>query len=260
MKKTNGKKWNKGYGLRGGVAAVALMGFVYLASTLSVSAQTAPVASNAPVAEIAPTNPVVAPVEAAPTNPVPAGQPQAMTNVTPVGTPTPPDATLPQPAVQENAAPPEIDDTVLLATADAKRHVRDGSLMADDNFPTLFFTAWQHALLQEAKIGFLGSRTGGGGGNVEQAKKDPGIREVSLGGIAFSNTARWTVWLNGVRVTPSAFPQQVLDIKVTQNYIDLKWFDEYTNKIYPIRLRPQERFNLDSRIFLPGAGVDKSAM
>jgi hypothetical protein len=46
-----------------------------------------------------------------------------------------------------------------------------------------------------------------------------------------------------------------MDIKVSRAYIDLKWFDGYTNKIYPIRLRPQERFNLDSRIFLPGTGA-----
>jgi hypothetical protein len=179
-----------------------------------------------------------------------------------VGTPTAPDQVPSQSPADGGAAPAahESDDTVLLATADAKRHVRDGSLMADENFPTLFFTAWQHALLQEAKIGFLGSRSGGGSSNAEQAQKDPGIREVSLGGIAFANSAQWTVWLNGVRVTPNAFPQQVLDIKVTQNYIDLKWFDNYTNKIYPIRLRPQERFNLDSRIFLPGAGVENGAM
>ena len=248
MKKKTDKKLNKGYKLRGGVAIIALMGVVYLASQDLVFAQNAdgPVTSG-PVAE------------AAPTNAVP-GQPQATASVTPVGAPTPPDATAPQ--VQSDAAAiaavPEIDDTVLLTTADAKRHVRDGSLMADDNFPTLFFTAWQHALLQEAKIGFIGSRTSGGGGaGVEQSQKDPGIREVSLGGIAFANGAKWTVWLNGVRVTPDAFPQQVLDLKVTQNYIDLKWFDNYTNRIYPIRLRPQERFNLDSRIFLPGAGVDK---
>lgn len=262
MKKTAGNKQNKKYGLRSGAAAIALMGCICLVTSISVSAQT-PAPAQAPAAELAPTNPVVsAPAADAPTNPIPTGQPQATASVTPIGTPTPPDAA-PQSATQENAAAaavPEIDDTVLLATADAKRHVRDGSLMADDNFPTLFFTAWQHALLQEAKIGFLGSRTASGNSNAEQAKKDPGIREVSLGGIAFANAAKWTVWLNGVRVTPNAFPQQVLDIKVTQNYIDLKWFDEYTNKIYPIRLRPQERFNLDSRIFLPGAGVDKSAM
>lgn len=243
MTKKIDKKLNKGYKLRGGVAVVALMGVIYLASQDLVFAQNA----DGPVAAAAPTNPV-------------SEQPQATTSVTPVETPAGPDAIPPQ--VQSDAAAiatvPEIDDTVLLATADAKRHVRDGSLMADDNFPTLFFTAWQHALLQEAKIGFIGSRTSGGGGaGVEQSKKDPGIREVSLGGIAFANAAKWTVWLNGVRVTPDAFPQQVLDLKVTQNYIDLKWFDNYTNRIYPIRLRPQERFNLDSRIFLPGAGVDK---
>ncbi|MDB5490515.1 MAG: hypothetical protein JWO78_364 [Micavibrio sp.] len=260
MTKKKGEKLNTGYRLRNSVAAVALTGMVSLMTANLVLAQGAPDPALAPVTSapaIAPTNPVTAPL-----NPAQDGAPQATANVTPVGTPTPPNAAPAQPGAGPDAAAaaPGVDDTILLATADAKRRVRDGSVMADDNFPTLFFTAWQHALLQEAKIGFIGSRTGGGNSNAEQAKKDPGIREVSLGGIAFANAAKWTVWLNGVRVTPSAFPQQVLDIKVTQNYIDLKWFDNYTNKIYPIRLRPQERFNLDTRIFLPGAGVDKGAM
>ena len=148
-----------------------------------------------------------------------------------------------------------LDETVLLATAEAKSHVRDSSLLPE-SLTTLFFTAWQHALLQEAKIGFNTSlaASGPGGASGSATGRAPGLREISLGGIAFADTSKWTVWLNGVRVTPNAIPSEVLDIKVSRAYIDLKWFDGYTNKIYPIRLRPQERFNLDSRIFLPGSG------
>jgi hypothetical protein len=32
----------------------------------------------------------------------------------------------------------------------------------------------------------------------------------------------------------------------------MKWFDEYTNQVFPIRLRPHQRFNIDARMFLPG--------
>lgn len=143
----------------------------------------------------------------------------------------------------------------LLGISAAKQNVRDATV-TPESVNTLFFTAWQHALLQDAKIGFktalpMGSATSGG----SAVGRDPGIREIALGGIAFSSDSRWTVWLNGVRITPDAIPQAVMDIKVSRHHIDLKWFDGYTNKIYPIRLRPQERFNLDSRIFLPGTGA-----
>ncbi|MBI2235049.1 MAG: hypothetical protein HYU57_08750 [Micavibrio aeruginosavorus] len=149
------------------------------------------------------------------------------------------------------------DNTELLAIADAKSRLREGSVAPDPD-QTLFFTAWQHSLLQEAKIGFTTRRPNPGEVAISQnpnAPRDPGIRELTLGGIAFGDAGKWTVWLNGVRVTPEAIPDQVMDIKVSRAYIDLKWFDRYTNKIYPVRLRPHERFNLDSRIFLPGTGT-----
>lgn len=149
-----------------------------------------------------------------------------------------------------------VDNTALLAIASAKQQVRDASVTPEE-VTTLFFTAWQHALLQEAKIGFETAlpQPGAVASSSSGAPRDPGIREIALGGIAFYNPDRWTVWLNGVRITPEAIPEAVMDIKVSRAYIDLKWFDGYTNKIYPIRLRPQERFNLDSRIFLPGTGA-----
>lgn len=144
-----------------------------------------------------------------------------------------------------------LDETTLLATAASKSQVRDASVQPE-SLTSLFFTAWQHALLQEAKIGFNTNLVSSGTGDGDPARRDPGLREISLGGIAFTGSEKWTVWLNGVRVTPTAIPAQILDIKVSRAYVDVKWFDGYTNKIYPIRLRPQERFNLDTRIFLPG--------
>lgn len=253
----------KNLNFNGKITALAVAGLVTLFSSLVVYAQDAslaPVTSPAPTAaapgaEPAPTNPVI---ESTPLPAAPGQVPLATAIINPVQTTDPSTTVAAVDATAEtDPVALSVDDTALLATADAKRNVRDGSLMPDDNFPTLFFTAWQHALLQEAKIGFNTRLPEGQlGSGADQAKKDPGIREVSLGGIAFANTSKWTVWLNGVRVTPNAIPQQVLDIKVSQAYIDLKWFDNYTNRIFPIRLRPQERFNLDSRIFLPGAGVE----
>lgn len=154
----------------------------------------------------------------------------------------------------ETAAANAPASSSLLAISNAKGFVRDATL-TPESVDTLFFTAWQHALLEEAKKGFVTAPANTGAVAGQAAGRDPGIREISLGGIAYSASDRWTVWLNGVRVTPNALPDAIMDIKVSRAYIDLKWFDGYTNKIYPIRLRPQERFNLDSRIFLPGTGA-----
>lgn len=80
----------------------------------------------------------------------------------------------------------------------------------------------------------------------------PGIRELSLAGIVYRSGRDWTIWFNEQRVTPTAIPEEVLDLRVHKDFIEIKWFDAYTNQIFPIRLRPHQRFNLDSRIFLPG--------
>lgn len=80
----------------------------------------------------------------------------------------------------------------------------------------------------------------------------PGIRELSLAGILYKGQENWTIWLNGTRMTPQAYSNQIHEIKVSEDYVDIKWFDPYTNIVFPIRLRPHQRFNLDTRIFLPG--------
>lgn len=86
----------------------------------------------------------------------------------------------------------------------------------------------------------------------ERPKPPPEERYLSLGGIVYVSSKEWTVWLNGKRVTPEALPPEAIDLKVQKSYIEIKWFDDYTNQIFPIRLRPHQRFNIDTRIFLPG--------
>ena len=129
------------------------------------------------------------------------------------------------------------------------------SAMPEDvrEMPTLFFTKWQHALLQEAREGYEGRPLDS---ESEKTSVVKGPREISLGGIVFSSKEQWTIWLNGKRITPDAIPREVMDLKVANDYIEIKWFDAFTNQIFPIRLRAHQRFNIDSRIFLPGAGVN----
>ncbi|NQZ13666.1 MAG: hypothetical protein HRT94_02410 [Alphaproteobacteria bacterium] len=77
-------------------------------------------------------------------------------------------------------------------------------------------------------------------------------RFIRLGGIVYVSAEDWSLWLNGREVRPNAIPSKVLDLKVYREYIELEWFDPQTNQIFPIRLRPNQTFNLDARLFLPG--------
>jgi hypothetical protein len=115
--------------------------------------------------------------------------------------------------------------------------------------PSLFFTPWTRSLIKEyrSRKEFI---TPGRSGNDDRVKR--GARELALGGIAYHGKKDWTIWLNGLRVTPQALPEQIHDLRVTEEYVDIKWYDSYTNIIFPVRLRPHQRFNLDSRMFLPG--------
>ena len=126
--------------------------------------------------------------------------------------------------------------------------------------PSVVFSYWEHTAIKDARR----SR-----GNVRaptqaelvrdlnlqediRQKPPPEARDIRLGGIVYVSGKEWAIWLNGKRVTPDALPAEAIDLFVYKDYIELKWFDEWTNKIYPIRLRPHERFNMDTRIFLPG--------
>lgn len=153
-----------------------------------------------------------------------------------------------------------------LTIEDTLRYQRELNGAVDPVRPdtSLLFTSWEHALLREMKRQVVARPTRPG--EAERSGQDPdqprekGIRELSLGGIVFINKDDWTVWLNGQRVTPDAIPEQVLDMRVKNEYIEIKWYDGYTNLVYPLRLRPHQRFNLDNRIFLPGAAPQKSAL
>lgn len=136
------------------------------------------------------------------------------------------------------------------------------------NMRSLLYNEWEHGALLDAiaarsyidveaykKRSLGGSGAGGGvdpfGANTP-AEVINSIRELSLGGILYSSKKEWTIWLNGQRVTPQSKPEEVVGLKVFEDYIELKWLDQKTLKVYPIRLRPHQRFNLDNNLFLPG--------
>ncbi len=76
-------------------------------------------------------------------------------------------------------------------------------------------------------------------------------RDISLSGIYYKAQDDWVVWLNGQRIEPGETPQAVVEMTVQRDYVEIKWLDYYTNKIFPIRLRPHQIFNLDELVFLP---------
>lgn len=124
--------------------------------------------------------------------------------------------------------------------------------------PSLVFTPSQYALLREARIGFntkaptLQELAKIGDPNDPNYRPPASIRDIKLGGISFNTPDDWTIWLNNSRVTPDALPSEAIDLRVYKDFIELKWFDVLTNQIYPVRLRTNQKFNIDSRIFLPG--------
>ncbi len=130
-------------------------------------------------------------------------------------------------------------------------------VISSEKIPSLFFTYWQHEAIQDAKNsrGVVRPPTKA---ELEAIKKGedfkpkPGVRDITLGGIVYVKAGDWTVWLNGQRITPDAVPTEILDLRVYKDYIEVKWMDEYTDQVFPIRLRAHERFNLDTRMFLPG--------
>lgn len=128
-------------------------------------------------------------------------------------------------------------------------------------YASLVFTYWEHTAILDARrsrgmvrapteaelMRDLKTRDDG-----IKVKPPPEARDIRLSGIAYRSENDWTIWLNDQRVTPNALPREIIDLRVFDEYIEMKWFDDYTNQIFPIRLRPHQRFNIDTRIFLPG--------
>ena len=121
--------------------------------------------------------------------------------------------------------------------------------------PSVFFTPREQNLIDDARKGVVARSATDS--ELRQAQEGSvavpkGPREISVSGILFVDSNDWTVWLNDQKITPEKLPSEIADIEVGRDYVKLKWFDEYTNQIYPIKLRSHQRFNLDTRIFLPG--------
>lgn len=128
-----------------------------------------------------------------------------------------------------------------------------------NQIPSLFLTINEESLIEDAKRGFLTrpptEREFENEQNQAQtgnASRPSSVREISLGGILYSGPQDWSIWLNSQKITPQNIPPAILDIDVTKDKVTLRWLDFQTNQIFPVKLRTHQRFNFDSRMFLPG--------
>jgi hypothetical protein len=87
---------------------------------------------------------------------------------------------------------------------------------------------------------------------IEMAPKTYLIpRDLKLSGLIYNTEDDWSLWINGIKVTPKKKMDEIRHLSVYKDYIEIKWFDAETNRIYPVRMRPYQRFNIDTGRFLP---------
>jgi hypothetical protein len=180
--------------------------------------------------------------------------PMGISSPAATGEPAPTDAPA---AVTDPAAAPAEAPAAQTPEQAASLAVGEEAINPND-IPSVLFTYWEHTAITDAKraVGSTREVTQEEWQNIKDeplgVKPPPEERDITLGGIVYVTTADWTIWLNGKRVTPKAIPREVTDLKVYKEYIEMKWYDDYTNQIFPLRMRAHQRFNIDTRIFLPG--------
>ena len=158
-----------------------------------------------------------------------------------------------QAEVEEEAVPPQPEPR-LQALSIGEKALQQAPNPGLNKIHPLLFLKDEYQLLQEAKASFVTRppRPSEIEDGLPNENVQPGIRELSLAGIVYRSHKDWTIWFNEQRITPQAIPSEILDLHVHKDFIEIKWYDEYTNQIFPVRMRPHQRFNLDTRIFLPG--------
>lgn len=125
-----------------------------------------------------------------------------------------------------------------------------------EGYRSLFFTPDEHAgivaaLARKMPVAFVAEPSADA-----QAPVTPGTaaspRILHLSGIVYAKEGEWSIWLNGRQITPTAGLPEIRGLKVERDSISLQWFDAQTQTVVPVRLRPQQRFNIDTKSFMPG--------
>lgn len=123
------------------------------------------------------------------------------------------------------------------------------------NIPSLFWTDEEMRIIDQVKKGIV-VFTPVAEEDLEDDDRNDGRyripRDLRLSAIIYKGNKDWAFWLNGLRVTPGDLPKEMQYVKVYKDHIEMKWFDAVTGLVYPIRIRPDQRFNIDMRTFVPG--------
>ncbi|HTK85681.1 MAG TPA: hypothetical protein VL625_11425, partial [Patescibacteria group bacterium] len=221
--------------LRQAICGFVLFGLSLLAGH-EVFAQNAP-APAAPAASIAAKPAASAPGPTASAAPAPAAS-------APGAVPAAPAAPDSDKADTPDNADPSKDPLMNVSISQSAQNI--SKLREPDVKPqelaSVFFTLWQYQLLQDAKRLYVTHpvrKEDIAKAGDQNQNRPRSIRELSVGGILYRGPEDWTVYLNGQRLTQDKnwLPEQVMDIKVTEDHVDLKWFDTFTNLIFPVRLR-----------------------
>ncbi len=108
---------------------------------------------------------------------------------------------------------------------------------------SLLFTPQEISAIQRALLG------------VDTPTKDdtPKLpRVLRLSGMMYKSPNNWVIWLNGKRVTPNRLLPEIIDISVDGSKVHLKWFDYGINDVISITLKPNQTYDLETGILLPG--------
>jgi hypothetical protein len=185
----------------------------------------------------------------------------AMAQELPPTTMEPPIAEIPKEIPQPVTDPAAAGDLTtqpapVAQTAESGAEISPSDI-APETIGPIVFTYWERAAITDARKSRGHVRARVPRETTKPApepkiKPPPQERYITLGGILYVSGENWIIWLNGKRVTPTAIPKEIIDLNVYEGYVDMKWFDDYSNQIFPLRLHPHERFNIDSRVFLPG--------
>lgn len=130
--------------------------------------------------------------------------------------------------------------------AEAEQKARDAAPF----MRSFLFTPAEVTLAEQA---LKGTVTGTGMLNAGKTVQDiPLKRVIKVGGIIWKSGGNWTAWINGRKVTPKALLPEIVDIKVEENAVHLKWFDIGINDIIAITLRPHQTYDIVTGVLLPG--------
>jgi hypothetical protein len=134
------------------------------------------------------------------------------------------------------------------------------------NLAPMFWTPQEIQIIEQIKKGIVPIEpideqsildNSEGDSNVSNANQEADMlyyapRQITLNGVVYKSKDDWVIWLNGLRITPKSEFDPLKSISVAEGNVQLKWYDALTDQIFPIKLKPHQKFDFDIKAFLPG--------